>query len=113
MTDYERNRELLTDALESYRSLTKGSYVHAFIDRLMEVSRSSAGTNQTEKQYHNLIVLQYITDTHLSVHRICATLHIGRQRENYQAVTANAIDRLMILAFGVDGIDWEYRSEEA
>lgn len=106
MTDYERNRELLMDALESYRSLPADSYGHAFIDRLMEVSRSSAGTNQTEKQYHNLIVLQYIADTRLSVQRICNTLHIGRQRENYQAVTANAVDRLMILAFGVDGIDW-------
>lgn len=107
MTDYERNRELLVGAMEAYRSLPADSYEHAFIDRLLEVSRSNAGTNETEKKYHNLIILRYIADTRLSMQRICNALHIGRQRENYQAVTANAIDRLMILAFGVDGIDWK------
>ncbi|WP_407386369.1 hypothetical protein [Ruminococcus sp.] len=111
MTVFEANREWLVDTLESYRSLPSESAARTFIDRLIEVSRNSVGTDGTEKQYHNLIVLQYIADTRLSVQRICGALHIGRQ--NYKAVTANAIDRLMILAFGVDGMDWEYRSEKA
>ena len=106
MTDYERNKELLMDALESYRNLPADSYRHAFIDRLLKVSRCSVGSNQTEKQYHNLIVLQYIAKDRLSMQRICNVLHIGRQRENYKAVTAKAIDRLMMLAFGVDGVNW-------
>lgn len=113
MTIYETNREWLVNTLESYRDLPSESVSRAFIERLIEVSRQSVGADETEKQYHNLIVLRYITDTHLSVHRICTTLHIGRQRENYEAITAKAVDRLMILAFGVDGMDWEYRSEKA
>lgn len=105
MTIYETNREWLVNTLESYRSLPAESAARTFIDRLIEASRNSVGTDGSEKKYHNLIVLQYIADTRLSVQRICGALHIGRQ--NYKAVTANAIDRLMMLAFGLDGIDWE------
>ena len=105
MTVFEANREWLVNTLESYRSLPSESGRRVFIDRLIEVSRNAVGINKTEKQYHNLIILQYITDNRISVQRICGALHIGRQ--NYKAVTAKAIDRLMILAFGVDGIDWE------
>ena len=107
MTIYQMRKQALTEALESYREYPAGSAKRTLIDRLLEVSRSSAGNNETEKQYHNLIVLRYITDTRQSVQRICKALHIGRQRENFEAVTANAIDRLLVLAYGVDGIDWE------
>lgn len=107
MTDFETNRGWLVNTLESYRDLPFESVSRAFIDRLIEISRQSAGADETEKQYHNLIVLRYLTDTRPSVQRICNALHMGRQRENYEAVTSKAIDRLLILAFGVDGIDWE------
>lgn len=113
MTIFETNRRWLVNTLESYRDLPSESSSRAFIDRLIEISRQSVGADEAEKQYHNLIVLRYITDTHPSVQKICNALHMGRQRDNYEAVTAKAVDRLMILAFGVDGMDWEYRSEKA
>lgn len=106
MTIYEMGKYWLLDALETYRDTPPDTPKRAFIDRLIEASRRAAGSNQTEKQYHNLVVLRYITDTRPSVQRICKALHIGRQRENYEAVTANAVDRLLVLAFGANGINW-------
>ena len=37
--------------------------------------------------------------------RICKALHISRA--NYDSITGQAIDRLLVLAFGTDGIPWE------
>ncbi len=107
MTVYKTNRAWLVDTLESYRSLPAENIKRTFIDVLIEASRNSVGSDKVEKQYHNLIVLRYITDTRPSVQKICKVLHMSRQRENYEAVTAKAVDRLLILAFGVDGMDWE------
>lgn len=42
----------------------------------------------------------------LSTQKICKMLHINRDRPNYDAITAHAIDRLLVLAFGTDGINW-------
>lgn len=105
MTVYEIRKQWLLNALEEYRDTPPDAPKRAFIDRLIEASRCFIGNNKTDKQYHNLIVLRYITDTRPSVLKICKALHIGRS--NYGAVTANAIDRLLVLAFGTDGINWE------
>ena len=107
MTDYEINKHRLVEALETYRDAPPNTFKRKYIDRLIEASRSGAGNSEDDKRYHNLIVLRYITDTQPSMQRICKALHIGRDRKNYEAVTANAIDRLLVLAFGIGGINWE------
>ena len=107
MTDYEINKQRLTKALEDYRNTPPGTFKRIFINHLIEASRLSADNNEDDKRYHNLIVLRYITDTQPSMQRICKALHIGRDRKNYEAVTANAIDRLLVIAFGIGGINWE------
>lgn len=76
-----------------------------FIDRILETSRNIAH-NEQEKRYHNLIILRYIAAERLSTQKICKMLHINRDRPNYDAITAHAIDRLLVLAFGTDGINW-------
>ena len=99
MTDYEINKQRLTKALEDYRNTPLGTFKRTFIDRLIEASRLSADNSEDDKRYHNLIVP--------SMQRICKALHIGRDRKNYEAVTANAIDRLLVIAFGIGGINWK------
>lgn len=106
MTTYEMGKYWLLHTLESYRDTPPGELGRRFIDRLIEGSRNAAGDSPEEKRLHNLIVLRYITGTRPTTQRICAALHMGRQRENYEAVTANAVNRLLVLAFGADGIDW-------
>lgn len=105
MTDYERCKEWFTEALENYHTIPAADWKRLFIDRVLETSRNTAHTEQ-EKRYHNLIILQYIATERPSTQKICKTLHINRDRPNYDTITAHAIDRLLVLAFGVDGIDW-------
>lgn len=97
----------LLHTLENYRDEQPDAPGRKFIDRLMAGSRIAAGASTEEKQLHNLAVLRYVTDTRSSKSRICEALHIGR--ENYEAITAHAVDRLLVLAFGVDGIGWGSR----
>lgn len=106
MTGFKMRKRWIVEVLETYRDTPPDAPKRKYIDRLIDISRRAAGGEQ-EKQYHNLVVLRYITDTHPAVHRICAALHIGRDKANYETVTGNAIDRLLVLAFGVDGIDWD------
>lgn len=111
MTHYEMGKYWLLHTLETYRDTPQDAAERKFIDRLINKSRHAA-TNEQEKQYHNLIVLQYITDTRPAVQRICAALHIGRSKTNYETVTGHAIDRLLVLAFGIDGINWENTADD-
>lgn len=103
MTVYQSVKLLLCNLLEVYRYLPVDTPQRKYIDRLMDLSRSAAEISPEGKQYHNLLALRYITDTRPPVYRICEALHIGRG--NYEAVTDNAIDRLLVLAFGFDGVD--------
>lgn len=105
MTVYEMGKYWLTDALENYRDTPPEAWKRAYIDRLIDGSRRAVGGNEAEKKYHNLIVLRYITDTRSPKLKICKALHIGRQ--TYETETTHAIDRLLVLAFGIDGIDWK------
>ena len=106
MNEYERRREWLVGLLEAYRETPAEAAEHKFIDKLLRISRAAAGSSDSEKRYHNLIVLRYITAKRYSVQKICQVVHVGRQRENYEKITGDAIDRLMILVFGIDGIRW-------
>ena len=99
MTPYQRRKTLLTEALEGYRA---GKH-HVFIDYAIEISRSAI-VNEDDKKLHNLLVLRFMTEQPQSVMKICKVLHIGR--DHYEAVTARAVDRLLVLLFGVDGIDF-------
>lgn len=104
MTPYEMGKYWLTHRLETYRDTPPDAPERKFIDRLIDTSRRAA-VGEQEKQYHNLLVLRYITDTRPPKLRICAALHVGRQ--SYEIITEHAIDRLLVLAFGLNGIDWK------
>lgn len=92
-------------ALENYHTIPTADWKRLFIDRVLETSRNTAH-NEQEKRYHNLIILRYIAAEGLSTQKICKALHINRDRPNYDTITTHAIDRLLVLAFGVDGINW-------
>ena len=104
MTRYEMGKYWLLHTLETYHSTPPGKPEREFIDRLIDRSRRAAGSAE-EKRLHNLVVLRYITATRPPKQRVCNLLHIVRQ--GYEAVTEHAIDRLLVLAFGVNGIDWD------
>lgn len=106
MTLYEMLKYWLLDTIEKYRDTPKNAPKRIFIDKIIEISRYTAEYSTEDKQYHNLVVLRYLTDTRPSVHQICKALHIGRQKENYERITGYAIDRLLVLVFGVNGINW-------
>lgn len=105
MTAYEMRKEWITEALENYHTIPTADWKRLFIDRVLETSRNTAH-NEQEKRYHNLIILRYIAAEGLSTQKICKALHINRDRPNYDTITTHAIDRLLVLAFGVDGINW-------
>jgi len=75
-----------------------------FSAKIIDISCRTAEHSTENRQYHNLVVLRYLTDTLPSVQQICKALHIGRQKENYERITGYA-DRLLVLVFGVDGIN--------
>lgn len=100
MTAYEQRRDYLLSALESYR--INGSS-HDLVDRTIQLSLRAAVSTEARK-LHNLIVLRYIIEKPLAKSKICRTLHIGR--DNYDCLIRQGVDRLMILVFGMDGIDW-------
>ena len=106
MTLYEMLKYWLLNMLEAYRDTPKNAPKRIFVDKIVEISRRSAENDSKDKQYHNLVVLQYLVDTPISVMQISKALHIGREKENYERITENAIDRLLILTFGTDGINW-------
>lgn len=106
MTLYEMLKYWLLDMLEKYRDTPKNAPKRIFVDKIIEVSRRAAEYSAEDKQYHNLVVLRYLVDTPISVNQICKALRIGRQKENYERITGYAIDRLLVLTFGADGINW-------
>lgn len=102
MTEYEMNLMWLKTVLAAYRSIPENARHRRSINRLIERSRDAA-TGTEEKKLHNLIVLEYITDTERAKSAICEALHISPDR--YEEAKQRAIDRLCVLAFGVDGLD--------
>lgn len=105
MTLYQNRREMLLSLLETYRDTAPEAWRRRYMDGLIETSRRAAGNDPDEKRYHNLIVLRYIAGKSPAMLRICEALHISRA--NYDSITGQAIDRLLVLAFGTDGIPWE------
>lgn len=106
MTRYEMGKCWLLHLLETYRDTPPDKPERAFIDRLIKISRRAAVDVQ-ERQYHNLVVLRYITGTRPAMWRICDALQIKRDKANFETVSGHAVDRLLVLAFGIDGINWE------
>lgn len=106
MTQYEMGKYWLLHTLETYRDTPPEATERKFIDRLIVRSRNAAGSVE-EKKYHNLIVLRYITNTRPSMQRICAALQTSRNKASFEAITGHAIDRLLVLAFGIAGINWQ------
>lgn len=116
MTAYEENRQAVRAALEAYRDAPPDDGKRRFVDWLMKRSLHAAQNDPEGKKYHNLIVLRYISSTKRAKKPICDALHIGRanktkhkgvEMQYYEAATDNAIDRLLVLAFGIDGIEWD------
>lgn len=116
MTEYEKNFQIVKNALEAYRDAPPDSGVRRFVDWLMKRSLKDAQNDPEGKKYHNLIVLRYISSTKRAKKPICDALHIcranriihkGVEINSFDAVTYNAIDRLLVLAFGFGGIDWD------
>lgn len=105
MTLYQNRREMLLSLLESYRDTPSEAWRRKYMEGLIETSRRAAGSDPDEKRYHNLIVLRYIVGKPPSVLRICKALHISRA--NYDSIIDQAVDRMLVLAFGTDGIPWE------
>lgn len=102
MTEYEYRKMLLVICLGSYREASP--QVKRLVEHIMAISLRSA-TTEKEKRLHNLLLLRFISEQKFSVNRICKTLHMSRGNFNH-AIT-QGIDWLMVLLFGVDGIDWD------
>lgn len=116
MTEYEKNGRIVRAALEAYRDAPPDDAGRRFVDWLMKRSLQAAQNDPDGKKYHNLIVLRYISSTKRAKKPICDALHIsrasvttykGREIQSYEAATNNAIDRLLVLAFGAGGVDWD------
>lgn len=116
MTEYEKNFQIVKESLEAYRDAPPDDAGRRFVDWLMKRSLQAAQNDPEGKKYHNLIVLRYISSTKRAKKPICDALHIGRackttykgrEIQSYEAATNNAIDRLLVLAFGAGGIDWD------
>lgn len=102
MTEYEYRKMVLVGCLGSYRNA--GPEIRNFVDLAMTVSLRCAKTEE-DKRLHNLLVLRFITEQSFSANRICKALHMSRG--NFRQATGASIDRLMVLLFGADGVNWE------
>lgn len=102
MTMYEYRRMMLAICLGTYRSA--GPHVRGFVDQAMAVSLRCAKSEE-DKRLHNLLVLRFMAEQSFSVNKICKALHMSRG--NFRQATGASIDRLMVVLFGVDGIEWE------
>lgn len=102
MTMYEYRRMMLVICLGTYRSA--GPHVRGFVDQAMAISHRCAKSEE-DKRLHNLLVLRFVAEQSFSVNRICKALHMSRG--NFKQATRASIDRLMVLLFGADGVDWQ------
>lgn len=112
MTVYEALRALLYTLLNTYRYLPEDMPQRQLVDRLMEVSKQHAGNDPDSRSLHNLVSLHYLTGKRPAVYRTCELLHISRNKKSFQATLDRAIDRLLILLFGMDGVDWDGGAED-
>ena len=100
---YSSNYARLHELLSNYRTAPPDDWGHRFID--IQVKNSlRAATSAEDKQLHNFIVLEYITDTKRSRYAICNALHISRTA--YEEARKRALDRLCVLVCGFGGVEW-------
>lgn len=107
MTVYEALRLYVRSMLEVYRYLPPDAPQREYVDHLMKLSRSSAEILPEYKTEHNLLTLEYITEKRPATYRICELLGISRGAASYRRSLDNAIDWLLVLGFGMDGVNWD------
>ncbi len=107
MTVYEALRLYIRSMLEVYRYLPHDAPQREYVDHLMKLSRSSAEILPEYKTEHNLLTLEYITEKRPATYRICELLRISRGAASYRRSLDNAIDWLLVLGFGMDGVNWD------
>ena len=107
MTVYEALRLYVRSMLEVYRYLPPDTPQREYVDHLMKLSRSSAEILPEYKTEHNLLTLEYITEKRPATYRICGLLGISRGAASYRRSVDNAIDWLLVLGFGMDGVNWD------
>lgn len=112
MTVYETGKRLITDMLTGYRDMPADTKARIFVNQFMEKSRDSAGDELEEKKLHNLIVLRYLTETPLPKKRLCDTLHLSRTGGHLDSMTDKAIDRLLLLCFGLPNWDAQWATNK-
>lgn len=100
-----RLRELVS-MLEAYRATPDGAPERCLVDWLIQSSRRAAGDSREGKLLHNLMVLRYIVDPRPRQDRIIDALGL-ETRHKYREAEREALERLAVLAFGIDGIQWK------
>lgn len=95
----------LVSMLEAYRAAPNGAPERRFVDWLIQTSRQAAERRPDEKLFHNLTVLRYIVDPRPRQERIIDVLGL-ETRHRYREAEREAQERLAVLAFGIDGIQW-------
>lgn len=93
--------------LSTYRYLPEDAPQRQLVDRLMEVSKQRAGSDPDSRLLHNLVSLHYLTGKRPAVYRTCELLHISRDKKSFHATLDRAINRLLVLLFGMDGVNWD------
>lgn len=96
----------LVSMLEAYRAAQDGTPERRLVDWLIQSSRAAAGRRPQEKRLHNLLVLRYIVDPRPRQDRIIDALGL-ETRHKYREAERAALERLAVLAFGIDGIQWK------
>lgn len=107
MTVYEVLRLYVRSMLEVYRYLPTDAPQRGCVDHLMKLSRSSAEILPEYKTEHNLLTLEYIAAKRPATYRICELLGISRGAASYKRSLDKAIDWLLLLGFGMDGVNWD------
>ena len=100
-----RLRELVS-MLEAYRATPDGAPERRLVDWLIQYSRRAAGDSREGRLLHNLMVLRYIVDPRPRQERIIDALGL-ETRHKYREAEREALERLAVLAFGIDGIQWK------
>lgn len=95
----------LVSMLEAYRAAPSGTPERRLVDWLIQSSGQAAERRPAEKLYHNFAVLRYIVAPRPRQERIIDALGL-ETRHRYREAEREAQERLAVLAFGIDGIQW-------
>lgn len=96
----------LTSTLDTYRAAPDGAPARRLVDWLIQSSRQAAERSREGKRLHNLTVLRYIVNPRPKQENIMDALGL-ETRGRYRAAERAALERLAVLAFGIDGVQWK------